>query len=137
MRKIMFVCQKNSCRSQMAEGFALALDKDKRFSVTSAGLQSSKVNPLTIEVMAEVGINISNHKSKLLSDFNPEEFDAVASMCGCGMSLPIEWLMRQDFQEWDLKDPDGESIEIFRTVRDEVKNQVELLLQFLSIPKRW
>jgi len=70
MKKVMFVCKKNSRRSQMAEGFAWTLGSGK-IVVTSSGLEASTVDPTTIQVMSEVGIDITQQTSKPLSDFNP------------------------------------------------------------------
>lgn len=116
----------------MAEGFARHLVKDKSFTLASAGLIPSQLNPMAVQVMAEVGIDISNQTSNLLSDFNPQDYDIVASMCGCEQDLPDEWLMKKDFHVWRVDDPESGSIEIFRQVRDQVKMQVETLLTFLS-----
>lgn len=98
MKKIMFVCKKNSRRSQMAEGFARTLGEGK-IAVTSSGLEASSVDPTTVEVMSEVGVDISEQTSKPLSDFNPEDYDAVISLCGCGVNLPEAWVLREVFQD--------------------------------------
>lgn len=129
--KVMFVCKKNSRRSQMAEGFARCLGEGK-IEVASSGLEASRVDPVTVQVMSEVGIDISNQTSKPLSDFNAKDFDAVISLCGCGVNLPEEWVLTDVFQDWQLEDPEGQSIETFRRVRDEVKQRVEKLISFLS-----
>jgi len=131
MKKIMFVCKKNSRRSQMAEGFAKTIGKD-RVEVVSAGLEASFIDPKTIEVMKEVGIDISNQSSKPLSDFKAEDFDVVISLCGCGVSLPPEWVTREIFEDWQLDDPEGEGLETFRRIRSEVKERVEDLINRLS-----
>lgn len=131
MKKIMFVCKKNSRRSQMAEGFARTLGEGK-VAVASSGLEASHVDPKTVEIMSEVGIDISNQTSKPLSDFKAEDYDAVISLCGCGANLPEEWVLREIFQDWQLDDPEGRSIDTFRRVRDEVKARVEKLVQRLS-----
>ncbi|MEW5857253.1 MAG: arsenate reductase, glutathione/glutaredoxin type [Cyanobacteriota bacterium] len=131
MKRVMFVCKKNSRRSHMAEGFAKTLGKDK-ISVTSSGLEASQIDPITIQVMDEIGIDISDQNSKALSNFNPEDYDAVISLCGCGVNLPQEWVLREIFQDWQLDDPEGESIDTFRRVRDEVKERVEKLISSLS-----
>jgi arsenate reductase len=131
MKNVMFVCKKNSCRSQMAEGFARTLGKDK-IEVTSSGLEASEVNPTAIEVMSEIGIDISDQTSKPLSDFKAEDYDAVVSLCGCGVNLPQEWVLREVFQDWELEDPAGKSKETFHRVRDEIKERVEALVQKLS-----
>ncbi len=130
MKRIMFVCKQNSSRSQMAEGFARTLGGDQ-FEIVSSGLQSSRVNPHAIAAMAEVGIDISHHTSNALSEFQPEDFDAVISLCGCGVNLPTEWLTRSVFEDWQLDDP-AEQPEIFPRVRGEVKERVEALLAKLG-----
>ncbi len=131
MKHIMFVCKKNSRRSQMAEGFSRALG-DVKISVTSSGLEASQVDPTTVEVMSEAGIDISNQASKPLSEFNSYDYDAVISLCGCGVNLPVDWVVRDEFEDWQLDDPEGQSIETFRRVRDEVKERVAALVTQLE-----
>ncbi|MFH7027381.1 MAG: arsenate reductase, glutathione/glutaredoxin type [Heteroscytonema crispum UTEX LB 1556] len=131
MKKVMFVCKKNSRRSQMAEGFAKTLGEGK-IAVTSSGLAESEVDPVTIQVMSEIGIDISNQTSKPLGNFNPEDYDAVISLCGCGVNLPEAWILREVFEDWQLDDPEGESIETFRRVRDQVKQRVINLINSFS-----
>ncbi|NJL51565.1 MAG: arsenate reductase, glutathione/glutaredoxin type [Hydrococcus sp. SU_1_0] len=127
MKKVMFVCKRNSCRSQMAEGFAKALGKGK-IEVTSSGLEASRVHPSAIAVMSEIGIDISNQTSDSLSDFQANDYDAVISMCGCGVNLPPEWVNQEVFEDWQLDDPDGQTIETFHRVRDEIKERVVNLI---------
>lgn len=127
MKQIMFVCKKNSRRSQMAEGFARTLGEGK-IAVTSSGLEASQVDPTTVEVMSEVGIDISNQTSKPLSDFSSYDYDAVISLCGCGVNLPGEWVVRDVFEDWQLEDPEGQPIETFRRVRNEIKERVAALI---------
>jgi len=127
----MFVCKKNSRRSQMAEGFARTLGAGK-IEVSSSGLEASQVDPVTVQVMSEVGIDISSQTSKPLSDFQPDDYDAVISLCGCGVNLPQEWVLREVFQDWQLEDPEGQTKDTFCKVRDEVKERVEKLIQSLS-----
>ena len=131
MKKVMFVCKRNSCRSQMAEGFAKTFGEGK-IEVTSSGLEASRVHPTAIEVMSEVGIDLSNQNSDPLSDFNAEDYDAVISMCGCGVNLPPEWVTQEVFEDWELDDPDGQPIETFYRVRDEIKERVAKLINQLS-----
>jgi arsenate reductase (thioredoxin) len=131
MKKVMFVCKKNSRRSQMAEGFARILGAGK-VSVNSSGLEASHVDPKSVDIMSEVGIDISNQTSKALSDFSAEDYDAVISLCGCGVNLPEEWVLRDVFEDWQLDDPEGQSIEVFRRVRDEVKERVLKLIEKIN-----
>lgn len=123
----MFVCKKNSRRSQMAEGFARTLGAGK-IEVSSSGLEASHVDPQTVNVMAEIGIDISNQKSKALSEFSPQDYDVVISLCGCGVNLPEAWVIREIFEDWQLDDPEGHDIEKFRTVRDQVKERVQKMI---------
>ncbi len=126
MKRVMFVCKKNSARSQMAEGFAKALGSGK-IMVTSSGLEASQVRPEAIATMQVIGLDISQQTSKSLDDFNPEDFDVVISLCGCGVNLPPEWLTRELFEDWQLDDP-AENPEIFPKVRDQIQIRVRDLI---------
>lgn len=130
MKRIMFVCKKNSARSQMAEGFAKHLGAGK-IAVTSSGLEASHVRPEAIAAMDAVGIDIRSQTSKALSDFQAEDFDGVISLCGCGVNLPPEWVSREIFEDWQLDDP-AENPEIFPRVRDEIRERVVQLLADLQ-----
>jgi len=126
MKRVMFVCKKNSARSQMAEGFAKHLGAGK-IEVTSSGLEKSSVRPEAIATMKDAGIDITEQTSNALSEFKPDDFNIVISLCGCGMNLPPEWVQREMFEDWQLDDP-AEQPEIFPRVRDEVKARVETLI---------
>jgi arsenate reductase (thioredoxin) len=131
MKRVMFVCKKNSRRSQMAEGFARTLGEGK-IAVTSAGLEADRVDPIAVEVMSEVGIDIGHQTSKPLSDFQPEDYDAVISLCGCGVNLPEDWVLRDVFQDWQLEDPENQTKETYYRVRDEIKTRVTKLIASLE-----
>ena len=126
MKKVMFVCKKNSSRSQMAEGFAKQLGSEK-LEIFSSGLEASAVNSHAIKAMSDVGIDISKQTSNALSEFDSEDFDIVISLCGCGVNLPSQWLTRELFEDWQLDDP-AEQPEIFPRVREEVKERVKKLI---------
>lgn len=130
MKRIMFVCKKNSARSQMAEAFAKHWGKGQ-VAVTSAGLEASQLNPGAIAAMDEIGIDIRHQTSKALADFQPEDFDIVISLCGCGINLPTEWVLREVFEDWQLEDP-AEHPELFPQVRDEIQRRVQALLAKLN-----
>ncbi|MGL5035068.1 MAG: arsenate reductase, glutathione/glutaredoxin type [Microcystaceae cyanobacterium] len=130
MKRVMFVCKKNSARSQMAEGFAKVLGKG-HIEVTSSGLEASQVRPEAIATMKDIGIDISDQTSKALSEFQSEDFDIVISLCGCGVNLPEAWVLRDVFEDWQLDDP-AERPEIFPRVRDEVKERVIQLVNQVS-----
>lgn len=127
MKKVMFVCKKNSARSQMAEGFAKTLGKGQ-IEVTSSGLEASQVRPEAIATMKEIGIDITDQTSKALGEFKAEDFDVVISLCGCGVNLPEEWLLREKFEDWQLDDP-AEQPEIFPRVREEIRERVTKLIE--------
>jgi arsenate reductase len=116
----------------MAEGFANTLGAGK-IEVSSSGLAASEVDPISVQVMAEIGIDISQQTSKALSDFNPEDYDAVISLCGCGVNLPEEWVLREIFEDWQLDDPDGQPRTTFYRVRDEIQERVKELIEKLTI----
>jgi arsenate reductase (thioredoxin) len=123
--KIAFVCTGNSCRSQMAEGWARYLGNDI-FDVYSAGTHpSDKVNQNAIDVMKEAGIDISNHNPKTLDDI-PFEIDILVKM-GCGIVCPF--VPNKYEEDWGLEDPVGKSIEEFRKTRDIIKTKVQLLIE--------
>jgi arsenate reductase len=139
MKRVMFVCKKNSARSQMAEGFAKTLGKGT-IEVVSSGLEASQVRleaiakrccEAQIATMKEIGIDITNQHSKALGDFKAEDFDVVISLCGCGVNLPTDWVMRDVFEDWQLDDP-AEQPEIFPRVRDEIKDRVTQLVESLK-----
>ncbi len=130
-QKVMFVCKRNSCRSQIAEGFAKTLGEGK-IEVTSSGLEASRVHPTAVEVMEEVGIDITHQTSDALIDFKPEDYNAVISLCGCGVNLPEGWVLREVFEDWELEDPDGKPLETFRAVRDEIKVRVSKLIEAIA-----
>ncbi|MGC9505020.1 arsenate reductase, glutathione/glutaredoxin type [Baaleninema sp.] len=131
MKKVMFVCKRNSCRSQMAEGFARQLGAGK-IEVSSSGLEASRVHPTAIEVMSEIGIDITRQTSDSLRDFDAEKYDVVVSLCGCGVDLPPQWVTREVFEDWQLDDPDGQAIAVFQRVRDEIGDRVRRLISQLS-----
>ncbi|NDJ18956.1 arsenate reductase, glutathione/glutaredoxin type [Myxacorys almedinensis A] len=130
MKRVMFVCKKNSARSQMAEGFANQLGAGK-IEVVSSGLEASHVRPEAIATMKDAGIDITHQTSNALSEFSPEDFDAVISLCGCGVNLPPEWVTRDVFEDWQLDDP-AEQPDIFPQVRDQIKERVTRLIETLE-----
>lgn len=124
-KKVAFICVHNSCRSQMAEGWAKHLGKDV-LDVYSAGTEDyPEVKPLAVKVMEEVGIDMSEHYPKLLSDI-PEEVDILITM-GCNVICPF--VPNSYSEDWGLDDPSGGPIEDFRETRDIIKKKVEELIE--------
>ncbi len=125
-KKILFVCVANAARSQMAEGFARHLGTDK-IEVYSAGSQPIyRVATNAIEVMKEIGIDISNHQSKGFADLPVQEFDYTVTM-GCGDVCPF-YPAKQKL-DWEIEDPKGQDLEFYRKTRDEIGRRVKELLE--------
>lgn len=125
-KKILFVCIENACRSQTAEAFA-RLHGQGKVAVFSAGSQpASEINPLAVEVMREKGIDISGQKPRTFSDLSEREFDYVVEM-GCKDACP--YVPARKRFEWNIPDPKGKPLEIFRGVRDEIEKRVKDLLE--------
>ena len=123
---ILFVCVHNAGRSQMAAGFMTSLGGD-RVEVLSAGsAPKDQINPVAIEVMQEVGIDIANNTPKILTVEAVQNSDVVITM-GCGDACPI--FPGKRYEDWELEDPAGKNIEVVRKIRDEIKLRVENLLK--------
>jgi len=124
--KIVFVCVENARRSQMAEGFANTFGQGK-LEVYSAGSRpSEQIDPLVIEVMKEKGIDLSGKRPKGLNDLPPIEMDYLITM-GCEETCPA--IPAKKIIEWEIPDPKGKSIDVFREVRDLIENKVRTLLK--------
>ena len=127
---VLFVCVHNAGRSQMAAGFMREIAGD-RVEVLSAGsAPKDSINPVAIEAMAEVGIDIANQQPKVLTNEAVMESDAVITM-GCGDACPLYPGKR--YEDWVLDDPAGQDINFVRKVRDEIKGRVEILLSELLV----
>ena len=125
---VLFVCVHNAGRSQMAAGFMNALGAG-RVQVLSAGsAPKDSINPIAVQAMQEVGIDISNNSPKVLTPEAVQESDAVITM-GCGDACPFYPGKR--YEDWVLDDPVGQGIESVRVIRDEIKKRVEQLLSEL------
>lgn len=121
---VAFVCVHNSCRSQMAEGWAKKLGSDV-LEVYSAGTENyPEVKPLAVEVMEEAGVDMSSQKPKLLSDI-PAELDIVITM-GCNVDCPN--VPSKHREDWGLDDPSGGTIEDFRETRKLIEEKVKKLI---------
>jgi protein-tyrosine-phosphatase len=123
--KVAFVCVHNSCRSQMAEAWAKKLGADI-FEVYSAGTENyHEVKPLAVAVMEEVGMDMSEHRPKLLSEI-PEELDVLITM-GCNVVCPF--VSNRHSEDWGLTDPSGGPIEDYRVTRELIKEKVLNLIE--------
>ena len=135
---ILFLCTGNSCRSQMAQGWARALGADS-VSAHSAGIEAHGRNPRAIEVMREAGVDISDQKSTVVTDEMLAAADLVVTVCGhadehCPVLPPGCRKLH-----WPLEDParargsEEEIMEQFRSTRDQVKSRVQALLRELGV----
>ena len=128
---VLFVCVHNAGRSQMAAGFLTALS-DGTVDVRSAGsMPGDQINPVAVEAMAEVGIDIASEQPKVLTDDAVKDSDVVITM-GCGDACPFYPGKR--YEDWELDDPAGQELETVRPIRDEIKARVEGLLRSLEMP---
>lgn len=130
--KILFLCTGNSCRSQMAEGWTRHL-KNSEFEVYSAGIEKHGLNPYAVKVMAEAGVDISKHYSKLLSELKGIEFDCVITVCGHANENCPFFPGKTKVIHVGFEDPpklvlnaktEEEKLNCYRKVRDQIKDFV-------------
>ena len=125
---VLFVCVHNAGRSQMAAAFLTHLSEGS-VEVRSAGsAPADQVNPAAVEAMAEVGIDITAEKPKILTDQAVRESDVVITM-GCGDTCPFYPGKR--YLDWVLDDPAGQGVDAVRPIRDEIRRRVEVLIDEL------
>lgn len=122
---VLFVCVHNAGRSQMAAGWLQHLAGD-RVQVLSAGsAPADSINPVAVEAMREVGIDIAANQPKVLTTEAVKDSDVVITM-GCGDACPF--FPGKRYEDWVLEDPAGQGIDAVRPIRDEIKSRVETLL---------
>ena len=129
---VLFVCVHNAGRSQMAAGFMQHLSGGKVDVLSAGSAPKDAINPIAIEAMAEVGIDIANNSPKVLTPEAVQASDVVITM-GCGDACPFYPGKR--YEDWVLEDPAGQGIESVRVIRDEIKARVEALISELLSPK--
>lgn len=131
MMNVLFLCIGNSCRSPMAEGFANKYGSDV-LRAASAGLgPAAQIDPLTKKVMAEKNIDLSDAFPKGLEEVQPDKFDLLVNMSG--MKLPATSIAVED---WFVRDPVGQSEEVFRAVANIIEQRVMRLILELRTGKR-
>jgi arsenate reductase len=138
--KVLFLCTGNSCRSQMAEGWARHL-KGRSIEPYSAGIEKHGMNPHAVKVMAEAGVDLSKHSSKTLAELNGVVFDYVVTVCGhanehCPIFPGKTKVIHAGFEDppkLTKEMPDGEAkLAVYRKVRDEIRRFIEALPEALS-----
>jgi arsenate reductase len=128
VKRVLFLCSHNSARSQMAEGFLRSFAGDV-FEVQSAGTRGTRVHPLAVTVMRELGIDISKQKSKSVDGVG-EGWDVVVTVCDANCPVPPRSGMKL---RWKVPDPsavrgtEAERLAVFRGVRDSIRSRVRLL----------
>ncbi|HEY7745314.1 MAG TPA: arsenate reductase ArsC [Desulfuromonadales bacterium] len=128
-KKVLFLCTHNSCRSQMAEGL-VNYDLGGRIEAFSAGTEATRVNPRAARVMAEIGIDLSGHRSKILDEFAGELFDYVITLCGdanekCPLFFGGVKRMHIGFEDPSrLPGSEEEVLPEYRRVRDEIRQKM-------------
>jgi arsenate reductase (thioredoxin) len=127
---VLFVCTHNSARSQMAEGILTYLYGD-RYEAFSAGTEKTKVHPLALEVMRRIGIDISEHESKIVDRFNGMTFDIVITVCDLARATCPYVPAKSANLHWSFPDPSSttgtpdQQLAVFEKVRDEIKERIE------------
>jgi len=132
-KRILFICVHNSARSQMAEGLVNALHGD-RYEAVSGGTEATRVHPAAIKAMAEIGIDISGHRSKSIDEFEGERFDDVVMVCDDKQADCPFFPGGKEYIHHAFDDPaactgtDDEVLACFRRSRDEIRAWVETAL---------
>lgn len=129
-RTVLFICNHNSARSQIAEGLLRSLFSEQ-YEACSAGSNPCEVNPYSVKVLAEVGVDISHHRSKSLQEFEGMEFDYVVTVCGGEGEVCPFFPGGRNYLHEAFEDPvavvgtDAEKSEAFRKIRDEIKEWIK------------
>ncbi|MBE9503447.1 MAG: arsenate reductase ArsC [Proteobacteria bacterium] len=129
MKKVLFVCVENSCRSQMAEAFAGIHGEGIVEAYSSGSKPSGLVNPRAIASMREIGYDLSRHDSKALTEIPDLEYDYAITM-GCGDECPFVKAKKRE--DWGIPDPKQMAPEEFAGVRDLIEERVKALISKLK-----
>ncbi len=127
---VLFLCVHNAGRSQMAAAWLEHLAAGRAVALSGGSEPASEVNPRAVEVMAEVGIDITRAVPKRWSDADLDEADVVVTM-GCGDSCPF--IPGKRYEDWEVDDPADQPIERVREIRDDIERRVEALLASIGV----
>ncbi|MGN6300297.1 MAG: arsenate reductase ArsC [Angustibacter sp.] len=130
---VLFVCVHNAGRSQMAAGFLTHLSQGAVEVLSAGSMPADRINPVAVQAMQEVGIDITAAVPKVLTTDAVQASDVVVTM-GCGDTCPF--FPGKRYEDWVLDDPAGQGIDAVRPIRDEIRRRVELLLSELLPPSR-
>jgi arsenate reductase len=129
---VLFVCVHNAGRSQMAAAWLTHLS-GRQIDVRSAGSEpADQINPVAVQAMREVGIDITAEIPKILTAEAVQDSDVVITM-GCGDTCPV--FPGKRYEDWDLTDPAGQPIETVRRIRDEIRDRVQILISEIHAMK--
>ena len=131
---ILFVCVENAGRSQMAEGFFNKFAPEGYKAISAGTKPVSQINPVAVDVMREVGIDISNQKSKDITEDMMRNSTKIVNM-GCMEKGACPTLLLHNVVDWKTEDPKGKSIEKIREIRDQIEQRVMELVAALKTPK--
>ena len=134
-KNVLFVCVENAGRSQMAEGFFRKYSPEGNEPLSAGTRPVSAINPLAIEAMREVGIDISNQKSKILTEDMIKKSTVRVNM-GCIEKESCPTLFIHNVIDWNIEDPKGKSIEKVREIRDVIESRVKELVSNVSETKQ-
>jgi arsenate reductase len=130
--QILFVCVGNSCRSQMAEALANHWGEGRVCAWSAGSRPAGWIAPGTEEVLQEKGISLAGHRSKGLEEVPTAEMDVVVGM-GCEVVCPVPAGFKGKVVEWNIPDPYGRSLDLYRDVRDLIETQVKALLESMAL----
>jgi arsenate reductase (thioredoxin) len=131
MKTLLFVCVHNAGRSQMAEALFNQMADGKARAISAGSKPAERINPVAVEAMQEIGIDISRNQPKLLTFEMMESAARVITMgCGEDSACPASWVKTED---WKLEDPAGKPIEQVRKIRDEIKVRVQNLINEILV----
>jgi arsenate reductase (thioredoxin) len=128
--RVLFLCTGNRARSQMAEGFLRHFAGD-RFLVYSAGTEPKGLSPTTVVVMREIGIDVSEHRSKSIGEFVDQDFDYVITVCDMARAVCRTFERAGRLLHWNIPDPADlersgmDSVNAFRAARDQLRSKTE------------
>jgi arsenate reductase (thioredoxin) len=128
---VLFLCVHNAGRSQMALGWFEHLAGDRAVAWSGGSEPGNEVNPAAVAAMREVGIDISGEFPKPWTDEIVQAADVVVTM-GCGDACPL--FPGKRYEDWELDDPEGQSVDAVRPIRDEIGQRVRALLASLDVP---
>ena len=127
-KQVLYVCVHNAGRSQMSEAFTRALSGGRIEGVSAGTQPGERVNPRAVEVMNELGVDMSAQSPRLLTREMLDSSDRVITM-GCGVSESCPALLGGELEDWGLDDPAGQPLEKVREIRDQIRLRVEVLLE--------